>query len=139
MDEEPIAAVDEVPADGSLLFTVAEDGDEREAILVKLGDGSIAGWLNYCMHWTDVKLDTGSGAPVRNGQVVCRKHAATFEKDSGVCTHGPCEGAELDPVRVDVRDGDVYLDDPDYEFVHTGVEDDDPADLSTSPGARLGF
>jgi nitrite reductase/ring-hydroxylating ferredoxin subunit len=139
MDEEPIAAVEEVPADGSLLFTVADDGDEREAILVTLGDGSIAGWLNYCMHWTDVKLDTGDGAPVRNGEVVCRKHAATFEKDSGVCTHGPCEGAELDPVGVEVRDGDVYLDDPDYEFVRTGVEDDDLADLSTSPGARLGF
>jgi nitrite reductase/ring-hydroxylating ferredoxin subunit len=138
-DQEPIAAVEAVPADGSLLFTLADDGDEREAILVKLSDGSIAGWLNYCMHWTDVKLDTGDGAPVRNGEVVCRKHAATFEKDSGVCTHGPCEGAQLDPVNVTVRDGDVYLDDPDYEFVRSGVEDDDPADLSTSPGARLGF
>lgn len=139
MDEEPIAAVEAVPAEGSLLFTVAEDGDEREAILVKLGDGSVTAWLNSCMHWTDVKLDTGDGAPVRNGEVVCRKHAATFEKGSGVCTHGPCEGAELDPVGTLVQNGDVYLDDSTYEFVRIGVEDDDPADLSTSPGARLGF
>ena len=138
MAEERIASVDAVPVDGSLLFTVAADGDEGEAFLVKLSDGTVVGWRNYCMHWTDVKLDTGDGA-VRNGEVVCRKHAATFEKDSGVCTHGPCEGAQLESVQVSVEDGDVYLDDPDYEFVETGVADDDPVDLSTSPGERLGF
>jgi phenylpropionate dioxygenase-like ring-hydroxylating dioxygenase large terminal subunit len=84
-----------------------------------------------------VNLDTGDGA-VRNGELVCRKHAATFDIDSGVCTHGPCEGAKLDPIEVEVRDGDVFLADPDYEFVRQGV-DTDPADLSTSPGSRIGF
>ena len=136
---ERIAGVDEVPADDSFLFTVREvdGGDEQEAILVELSDGSIAGWLNYCMHWTDVTLDSGDGA-VRNGELVCRKHAATFEPDSGVCTHGPCEGAKLDPVDVETRDDAVYLSDPDYEFVRQGAETD-PTDLSTSPGSRVGF
>ncbi|MFC3478490.1 Rieske (2Fe-2S) protein [Halobacterium litoreum] len=139
MGADRIADVDDVPADDSFLFTVENgDGDEKEAILVELSDGAIVGWLNYCMHWTDVNLDTGDGA-VRDGELVCRKHAATFEADSGVCTHGPCEGARLDPVEVDVRDGVVYLADPDYEFVRTGVDDGDPADLSTSPGSRIGF
>ncbi|MGB9963809.1 Rieske 2Fe-2S domain-containing protein [Halobacterium sp. CBA1126] len=139
MGDERIAAVEEVPADGTLLYTLAEDGDEREAILVKLSDGAVTSFLNYCMHWTDVKLDTGDGAPVRNGDVVCRKHAATFEKESGRCTYGPCEGAQLDPVAVETRDGAVFLVDDDYEFVRTGVDDGDPVDLSTSPGSRLGF
>lgn len=139
MGAERIAAVDEVPAEGSLLYTVSDGDEEREAILLQLSDGSVSSFLNYCMHWTDVKLDTGDGVPMRGDEVVCRKHAATFETDSGVCTHGPCEGAQLDSVAVAVRDGDVYLEDADYEFVRTGVEDDDPADLSTSPGARLGF
>jgi len=135
---ERIAAVDELPADDSFLFTVREvGGDEKEAILVELSDGTVAGWLNYCMHWTDVTLDSGDGA-VRNGELVCRKHAATFEPESGVCTHGPCEGAELDPIRVETRDGTVYLTDPDYAFVRQGAETD-PADLSTSPGSRVGF
>ncbi|SEW05310.1 Rieske (2Fe-2S) protein [Halobacterium jilantaiense] len=135
---ERIAGVDEVPADDSFLFTVREvGGDEREAILVELSDDTIAGWLNYCMHWTDVTLDSGDGA-VRNGELVCRKHAATFEPDSGVCTHGPCEGAELDPIQVETRDGAVYLTDSDYAFVQQGAETD-PADLSTSPGSRVGF
>jgi len=136
---ERIVDVDEVLADDSFLFTVREvdGGDEQEAILVELSDGSTAGWLNYCMHWTDVTLDSGDGA-VRNGELVCRKHAATFEPDSGVCTHGPCEGAELDPIAVETRDGAVYLTDPDYEFVRQGAETD-PADLSTSPGSRVGF
>ena len=138
-DDVRIAAVEDVPADGSFLFTVASEGEEREAILVRLSDDSIAAWLNYCMHWTDVALDTGDGAPTRDGELVCRKHAATFEKDSGVCTHGPCEGARLEPVEVAVEDGAVYLVDADYEFVEAGAEDDDPVDLSTSPGSRVGF
>ena len=137
MGEARIAGVDEVPTEGSLLFTVAEDGEEKEAFLVKLSDGTVVGWRNYCMHWTDVTLDSGDGA-LRDGELLCRKHAATFEPDSGVCTHGPCEGAELDPVQVETRDGAVYLTDPDYEFVREGAETD-PADLSTSPGSRVGF
>ncbi|MFB6071818.1 MAG: Rieske (2Fe-2S) protein [Halobacterium sp.] len=100
MSDERIAGVDDVPDDDSLLFTVGDGDEEREAILVSLSDGSVAGWLNYCMHWTDVELDTGDGA---------------------------------------VRNGDVYLTDPDYEFVRRGGTADDPADLSTSRGAGLGF
>jgi len=139
MGDDRIAAVEDVPADGTLLYTVSDGDDEHEAILLKLSDGSVTSFRNYCMHWTDVKLDTGDGAPVRSGDVVCRKHAATFEKDSGICTHGPCEGAQLDPVGVETRDGAVFLADDDYEFVRTGVDEGDPADLSTSPGSRLGF
>lgn len=140
MDEaERIAAVDEVPADGTYLFTVSVDGEEEEAILVELADGSIAAWRNYCIHWTDVSLDDGDGAPTRGDELVCGKHGATFEKDSGICTHGPCEGAQLDPVEVVVEDGAVYLVDPDYEFVRAGGDQRDPVDLSTSPGSRLGF
>lgn len=139
MGAERIAAVEDVPTDATVMYTVADDGEDREAILLRLPDGSVSSFLNYCMHWTDVKLDTGEGAPVRNGDILCRKHAATFETDSGVCTHGPCEGARLDPVDVEVRDGDVFLTDADYDFVGVGAEDDGPTDRSTNPGPRLGF
>ncbi|MDL0120080.1 Rieske (2Fe-2S) protein [Halobacterium salinarum] len=139
-DGAQIASVTDLQAGDSFRFTVRDrdSGDEQEAILVALSDGSITGWLNYCMHWTDVTLDSGSGA-VRDGELVCRKHAATFDPTSGVCTHGPCEGATLTTVDVTVQDGTVSLTDPDYEFVMQGVDPGDPADLSTSPGSRIGF
>lgn len=132
MTSSRIATVDEVPADGSFLFTLrrVEDGEKQEAILLRLEDG-IAGWLNYCQHFTHIRLDKGSGAPVRNGEVVCANHGAMFEKDSGLCTYGPCEGAYLNPVDLEVRDGSVYLADEEFEFVRAGPMERDPTDLSS--------
>jgi len=124
MDENRrIAPLDDVPADSTLLFTVRDGFDLEEAILTRL-DGAVAAWTNYCPHWTDVRLDTGDGAAVRDGELVCQKHGAIFERNSGRCTHGPCEGAVLDEVEVAVADGAVYLADDRYEFEHLGPSGD---------------
>lgn len=124
MDEDShIAAVDEVPADSSLLFTVRDGFDTEEAILLRLPDGVVA-LRNYCPHWTDIRLDKGSGATRRNGEVVCEKHGATFEAMTGECTHGPCEGATIDDLDVTVSDGAVYLMDDEYDFEHVGPSGD---------------
>ncbi|MEF8887910.1 MAG: Rieske 2Fe-2S domain-containing protein [Haloarculaceae archaeon] len=124
MDEDSrIAAVDEVPADSSLLFTVRDGFDTEEAILLRLADGVVA-LRNYCPHWTDVRLDKGSGATRRNGEIVCEKHGATFEATTGECTHGPCEGATIDDLDVTVSDGAVYLTDDEYDFEHVGPSGD---------------
>jgi nitrite reductase/ring-hydroxylating ferredoxin subunit len=135
MDEDSrIAAVDEVPADTTLLFTVRDGFDEEEALLVR-ENGDVRAWKNYCQHWTDVRLDKGDGATMRNGELVCGKHGALFEADTGCCTYGPCEGAVLDEVDVTVEDGAVYLDDDRYEFVQRGS--DVEHDLSSN--RSLGF
>ncbi|MCU4719168.1 Rieske (2Fe-2S) protein [Halapricum hydrolyticum] len=103
-----IVDLEAVPTDGTLLFTVGHDGEEREAILTRLTDGSVVAWRNYCQHWTDVRLDTCDGAPMRGSEITCRRHAATFDRESGECTFGPCEGASLNEVGVTVHDGAVY-------------------------------
>ena len=133
-----IAAREEIPEDSTLLFTVrdADEGEKEEAILVDL-DGEVSGWLNYCQHLRHIKLDKGSGAPIRNGELVCANHGAYFESDTGYCTHGPCEGAYLEEVEVAVEDGAVYLADDDYEFVDRGPLAQDPADLSSSSNVKF--
>jgi nitrite reductase/ring-hydroxylating ferredoxin subunit len=129
-----IAAASAVPAETTLLVTVRDvDADERrEAVLVRGDDGEVRGWLNYCRHLLDVRLDKGSGAPMRDGELVCANHGAYFEADTGFCTHGPCEGATLAAVDVAVEDGAVYLTDDDYAFVGRGPVDDgeDPSPTS---------
>jgi len=135
MDEgRRIAAVEEIPDDGSVLFTVRDGFDTEEAILLTLADGVVA-LRNYCPHWTDVRLDSGSGATVRDGEVVCTKHGATFEKATGDCTYGPCEGASIAQIEVTVSDGSVFLTDDDYEF--EGLGPDGERDLSSR--GRIGF
>jgi nitrite reductase/ring-hydroxylating ferredoxin subunit len=142
MDESSrITDVEDVPDDGTLLVTLRdEDDDQREAILTELSDGTVVAWLNYCQHWTDVRLDTGDGAPMRGGEITCRRHAATFDRESGRCTFGPCEGAFLNEVAVAVEDGAVYLTDDEYTLDSLGpAEAHTGGGPSTSPGERLGF
>jgi nitrite reductase/ring-hydroxylating ferredoxin subunit len=127
-----VTSVENVPSDTTFLFTVRdeESGEEDEAILTEL-DGAVTGWLNRCMHFRHIRLDKGSGAPKRNGELVCANHGALFEGDTGRCTHGPCEGAYLNPVDVEVSDGAVYLTDDEYEFVRDGGIESDPTDLTS--------
>lgn len=139
-DDTRLADLDEVPEDSTLLVTLQEDGEETEteAILIRL-NGAVACWKNYCQHWTDVKLDKGSGARVKGGEIWCNKHAATFDPDSGECTFGPCEGAFLDEVEVTVRDDGVYLTDDGYAFVRRGPAEDDDGDALGTGGGRIDF
>ncbi|PSP55862.1 2Fe-2S ferredoxin [Halobacteriales archaeon QS_1_67_19] len=136
MDEDSrIAEVDEVPDDSTLLFTVRDGFDEREAILTRTAEAEVAAYENSCPHWTDVRLDKGSGATKRDGELVCGKHGALFEDDTGNCTYGPCEGAVLQRVDVTVEGGTVYLTDDDYEFVQVGSS----MDYDLSSNRSLGF
>ena len=136
MDEpRRIVAVSEVPDDGNVRFTVRDADDETsEAILLKLLDGVVA-YANYCQHWTDVRLDSGSGATLRNDEIVCEEHGAYFEVDSGYCNFGPCEGAVLDEIDVTVADEAVYLTDDRYAFERVGAA----AGPDRSSGSRIGF
>ncbi|MCU4741899.1 Rieske 2Fe-2S domain-containing protein [Halobacteria archaeon AArc-m2/3/4] len=160
-DPRRIASLEDVPDETTLLFRVrkqdtelaakreakleteseteAEIGEEsgesaetKEAILVRL-NGDVAGWLNYCQHLTHIRLDKGSGATMRDGEIICENHGAYFESDSGLCNFGPCEGAYLNSIDVTVDDGDVFLTDPEYEYVgRGGIETDDLDRTSTS-------
>lgn len=126
-----IVGVEEVPEDSTLLVTLhpvdpdaVDDGEgdvgadddgrpEAEAILTRAA-GEVTAFRNYCQHWTDVRLDKDDGAFVRNGEVFCQKHGATFEAESGYCNFGPCEGAVLEGVDVSVADDAVFLDEIDF-------------------------
>jgi nitrite reductase/ring-hydroxylating ferredoxin subunit len=120
---DPIG-VDEVAGDDTLLVTVRDgDGEDVEAILLSTDDG-VRAWRNYCQHLTHIALDKGSGAPVRDGEVLCANHGAMFDVASGLCTHGPCEGATLERIAVRVEDGVVRFADDRYEFVERGGVDD---------------
>jgi len=132
-DDDATATDDDATAtDGGADEPTAGDGGTTA------GDttGEVVSWLNYCQHMTHIKLDKGSGAPVRDGELVCANHGALFSADSGECTYGPCEGAFLTEIAVTVRDGGVYLDDDAYEYVGEGPAESDD-DLSSTSNVIL--
>ena len=127
-----VASADDVPNVGSYLFTVREaDGSLEEVILVDLADG-VSAWKNFCQHETDQRLDRGSGAAMRDGQLICPKHGSMFDAETGYCDNGKAAGSTLVEVDVTVRHGQVYLTDDDLEFVAEGGIDDDGDPSSTS-------
>ncbi len=130
--ERRIAALDDVPTDTTYLCAVREidSEEEREMILIRT-DGEIHAWLNYCQHYTHINIDKGSGAEMRNGELICENHGAYFESDTGFCTFGPCEGAYLNGIDIEIRGDGVYLTDSDYEFVRTGAIETDDTDLES--------
>jgi len=128
-----VTSVEEVPENGSYLFTVRDaDGGKEEVILVDTPEG-IAAWKNFCLHETDQRLDTGRGATFRSGTIVCPRHGSAFDAESGACDNGPAAGSALVDVDVAVRHGQVYLTDDGLEFLHDGgIDDGDGSPDSTS-------
>ena len=150
MTRTRLTTVDEVPENGSFLFTVRErDGTEEEVILVRCGpegdgdaeaeggtgdeEGTVRAWRNFCQHETDQRLDRGFGAAVREGEIVCPKHGSMFDTCSGYCDNGKAADSYLSDVEVTVEDGDVYLTDSEVRYSHDGgIDDDDGGPSSTS-------
>lgn len=127
-----ITSLELVPEESTFVFRV-RDGDAaqaREAILVRDGD-DVTAWLNYCQHLMHVTLDKGSGATMRDDEILCVNHGAYFDADSGRCTFGPCEGAYLTEVETSVADGAVFLADDGYEFVGVGPLETDEVDRTS--------
>ena len=126
-----IAAVEDVPANSSYLFTV-EDAftNEREAILVPCEDG-VRAWLNQCTHEPQA-FDTGDGATVRDGELVCPRHGSMFDTCSGACDNGQAAGGTLPELDIAVEEGAVFLVDDNYDYRWDGGIDDDEAPGTTS-------
>lgn len=88
------------------------DGGAESLILHRDGD-QVRAWLNVCPH-AGRRLDWAPGQFLRSkdGLLVCAVHGAGFELQRGECVAGPCRGASLRAVAVEIRDGDVVLADP---------------------------
>ncbi|WP_267643814.1 Rieske (2Fe-2S) protein [Haloarchaeobius amylolyticus] len=128
-----LTSVDEIPENGSYLFTVREShGSKEEVILVKQPD-CVEAWKNFCQHETDQRLDRGMGVAMREGEIICPKHGSMFDACSGDCDNGKAEGLSLVPVDISVNRGVVYLTDDACEFLHEGgidADDDMPGSSS---------
>lgn len=105
----PLIALERI-GDGGFAETEATiAGDAQSLILHRHGD-SVRAWLNICPH-AGRRLDWAPGQFLKSkeGLLVCAAHGASFELAHGECVAGPCRGASLRAVGVEVRDGQVWL------------------------------
>jgi nitrite reductase/ring-hydroxylating ferredoxin subunit len=72
--------------------------------------GEVKAWHNVCPH----QGRSLNFAPDRfltddHGQLVCAHHGATFDRFSGQCVNGPCQGGALTPVAVFEQAEQIWL------------------------------
>lgn len=103
-----LCRLDAIPDGEAIAVDVESSTGGFPLILLRQGDQVFA-YHNECPH-AGRRLEWAPGKfLIENGQLICAAHGAMFRGDSGHCTGGPCRGASLVTLRVEVVDGQVCL------------------------------
>ncbi|GAB1579516.1 Rieske (2Fe-2S) protein [Bordetella petrii] len=96
-------------ADGGLGIKLpATDGDSPATVFFIRYQGRVHGYLNRCAH-VGVELDWEGSFFTRAGDLLmCARHGATYQPDTGLCVGGPCKNGRLAPLDVQERDAAIY-------------------------------
>ncbi|HLM52013.1 MAG TPA: Rieske (2Fe-2S) protein [Pseudoxanthomonas sp.] len=105
----PLIALDAIQ-DGGYAAVETVLAGEAEALILHRDGADARAWLNVCPH-AGRRLDWAPGKFLqgKDGLLVCAAHGASFEPAGGLCVAGPCRGQSLRAVAVEVRDGEVFL------------------------------
>lgn len=87
---------------------IAED-IPAEVILINNGN-TVKAWHNICPHQgRPLNYAPNKFLVTPEGLLMCAAHGATFDMQSGECVNGPCKGASLKPISVEVNDDGVLI------------------------------
>ncbi len=104
-----IADERDIPERGSLKFRFERNGKYIDAFVARF-KGALIAFENKCQH-LPLSLDYGDNQFFsRDGKhLICQTHGALYEPTSGLCVRGPCEGESLIPLKIEIRNGAVWL------------------------------
>jgi nitrite reductase/ring-hydroxylating ferredoxin subunit len=103
-----VAHVGELTHGQSKKFRLRRGGREFEAMLLNY-EGRLYAYVNRCPHigitldWVDNQFFT-----VDKRYLMCANHGAVFEPPTGECIWGPCVGASLESLAIDVQGDKVF-------------------------------
>ncbi len=105
-----LCAVADIPDGGGIRVVregLALEGESEPANVIVVRDGDeFYAYANICPHF-GIPLDVGRGIKTFRKHVLCVNHYAAFRFADGACVEGPCLGASLRPVAIEVRGGRV--------------------------------
>jgi nitrite reductase/ring-hydroxylating ferredoxin subunit len=103
-----LCRIEDIPDEGAIAAHVDSSTGGFDLILVRAG-GTVAAYHNECPH-AGRRLEYAPGKfLIDAGQLICAAHGATFRIESGHCSGGPCRGASLRSIPVEVVDGQIFL------------------------------
>jgi nitrite reductase/ring-hydroxylating ferredoxin subunit len=96
-------------------FTLRCGGNNVEAMLINF-EGDMFAYLNRCRHialsldWVDNEFFTED-----KRYLICANHGATYEPKTGQCIWGPCAGASLQGVPLEIEGENIFARCPESE------------------------
>jgi nitrite reductase/ring-hydroxylating ferredoxin subunit len=108
-----VARIGEIDQGATKKFHLKCGGSTVEAMLVSY-EGNLYAYVNRCRHisltmdWVDNHFFTED-----KRYLICANHGATYEPTSGECVWGPCFGAFLKPVPLEIDQGKIFAFCPD--------------------------
>jgi nitrite reductase/ring-hydroxylating ferredoxin subunit len=109
--ERVVCALADLVDPGSRAFTIGR-GDWPVRGLVVRRHGAVHAYVNRCPHaGHPLNLRPHEFLTPDRSLVVCNSHGALFEVATGYCVSGPCAGASLRRIPIEVRAGYVLLGD----------------------------
>jgi nitrite reductase/ring-hydroxylating ferredoxin subunit len=126
-----ICSIRDIPnrrAKGFHLLRRLPDGAEAPwHILIVRWDGKLYGYVNRCPHHGEhLDWERDQFLDPNGTRLICGKHGALFQVETGACVEGPCLGARLTQVTLRVLDGDICV---------SGIELAEDGDAAGSAGA----
>ena len=100
-----LCSVHTIPEGESRGFTV-----QGQSVFVVRKDLQCYVYRNVCPHqgvqlnWLEHQFLDGE-----NNYIQCSTHGALFERESGLCVQGPCQGASLQAVESEQQNGKLYV------------------------------
>jgi nitrite reductase/ring-hydroxylating ferredoxin subunit len=117
-----VCAIDDLEDPGSCEFEWGEGGWPLGIFVVRRGD-EVFGYLNRCPHaghalnWQPDRFLTKE-----RDLILCQSHGARFTLDEGLCVLGPCPGASLRTVPLQLNAGEVLVELDDLEQLKAEIE-----------------
>ena len=104
-----IATLQELQQKQTIKFSYRQEGIQREAFLVFI-NGEVRCYENVCRH-IPISLDFGDGRFLNPAgtHVICQTHGATYDPLSGECVAGPCVGAFLKKLPIELSDEEIWF------------------------------
>ena len=106
--EKFVGRVGELTHGQSKKFTLRRGGRDFEAMLINC-QGNFFAYTNRCPHvgltldWVDNQFFT-----VDSRYLMCANHGAVFEPSTGECVWGPCAGASLQNLALNIEGGKIF-------------------------------
>ncbi len=104
-----LCRVDDIAVGGAKVFTFRAGTDLFEMFILRRNDGLFT-YVNDCPHARS-PLDWRPGEFLTRDKtlILCTMHGARFRIEDGVCVGGPCPGASLTKVPIDVDAGVITI------------------------------